>query len=89
MLVNDLQFKNAEPPIEVTLFGISMFVNDVQLSNAYLPIVVTLLGISTLVNEQSPNAKSPIAVTLMPLIVDGITTLVSVPVYLVIVPLLL
>ena len=67
-----------------------MLANDLQLSNAEVPIEVTPFGITTLVIDVLfLNALASILVTLMPLMVDGITTLVSVPVYLVIPPLLL
>ena len=39
------QFKNAPPPISVTLFGIVMLVKLEQPENAELPMLVTLLGI--------------------------------------------
>ena len=81
------QRQNAPSLIEVTLLGIFTLANAVQSIKAYSPIEVTPSEISILVNDvHCLNALSPIAVTLIPFIVDGISTFVAEPIYLVIVP---
>ena len=57
------QPSNAEIPIEVTLFGISMYFSAEQPSNAEIPIEVTLFGMSMLFRAEHPsNAASSIVV---------------------------
>ena len=51
IVVSELQPKNTEEPILVTLFGISILVSELQSLNAEEPILVTLSGISILVSE--------------------------------------
>ena len=50
-IVSQLQLSNAEPPILVTLLGITTDCNDWQTANVLLPMLVTPLGITTDCNE--------------------------------------
>ena len=71
--VSPVQPLNAEPPMVVTLSGITTEVSEVHLENAPSPILVTLSGIVTEVSEVQPrNAYEPMLVTL-----SGIVMLVS------------
>ena len=54
LLVNQGVPENADPPMFVTLSGISILVKPVHLRNAYAPMLVTLLGISMLVKLLQP-----------------------------------
>ena len=54
-LVRPVQPLNAEPPMLVTLLGITTLVRPVQPLNAELPIVVTPLGISIFVSPVQPR----------------------------------
>ena len=58
----------------------------VQPAKALAPISVTLAGMVTLVMLRPKKASVPIVVTVTPLILEGMTTTVSVPLYFVIVP---
>ena len=61
MLVKFMQPLNAESPILVTLFGISILVKPVHPLNAKAPIILTLSDIFKLVKLVHPlNAKDSI-----------------------------
>ena len=49
MLVSELQLRNAEGPMLVTLAGIEMLVSELHWKNASVPMLVTLFRIVTLV----------------------------------------
>jgi hypothetical protein len=78
--------RNANLPMLVTLSGMLTLVSLLGLK-ASLPMEVTPFGMVTLVRSLPLNALSPIAVTRIPLMVSGITTAASQPLYLVITPL--
>jgi hypothetical protein len=84
-LVSLVQPLNTSVPIAATPLEIVTLVRLVQEANTEFPMLVTLLGHVTLITLQSRNALSPIPVTVLPNIVDGMTTAELVPVYLVIV----
>ena len=64
MLVNLVQFANAESPILDTPFAIVIFSKTLQFQNAEFPIIITLDGIVTFVSLwQSLNAALPISIT--------------------------
>ena len=58
MLSNEVQPLNAESPIIVTLFGISMLSNEVQPLNAESPISVIPSGMITLLTVLSHTFSS-------------------------------
>jgi hypothetical protein len=85
ILVRFIQAKNAYDPIVVTDEGMVIFVKPQQLLNAEVSMLVTDEGIVTLVNSrQEPKAHTPMTVTGKPSIDAGIVTLVSYPIYFVI-----
>ena len=86
ILSNFVQPPKAEKPIDVTELGIEIFVKLKQYAKAESLMKVTESGIVTLVTEEYRKAVWPIVSTVMPLILEGMTTTVSVPTYPVIIP---
>lgn len=81
-----VQLLKAEKPINVTELGIEIFVNWEQNAKASSGIEVTESGIVTLVTADLSKAPWPIVSTVTPLILEGMTTTVSLSAYFVIVP---
>ena len=80
-----VQLAKTPRPKVVTLSGIKTLVNEEQAQKAKLPISVTVEGIVIFTMFfLFMKALSPILVTVLPFIVLGIVTDVSVPLYLVI-----
>lgn len=86
ILSNFVQPSKAKEPIAVTELGIEIFVKLEQYAKAESLMKVTESGIVTLVTEEYRKAVWPIVSTVMPLILEGMTTTVSVPLYPVIIP---
>lgn len=79
---NDVQVGKTQPSILVRELGNVTLSSEVQPSNAYLPILVTEFGIVTVFTDvQFSKALFSIEVTLLPSIVDGISTLETEPKY--------
>ena len=78
ILVRLLQPLNAESPMRFTLFGIVMLVRLLQFLNALVSMAMMLSGmVIETKSKQSSKAKLSIKVTLLPLYVGGISTLVK------------